>query len=45
MGEQKNASQRNRLWERGLETFLCGLFNDAISSLDYIASNDRTINE
>jgi hypothetical protein len=23
----------------------CGLFNDAVSSTDYIASNDRVINE
>jgi hypothetical protein len=25
--------------------FICGLFNDAISTSDYIASNDRMINE
>jgi hypothetical protein len=25
--------------------FICGLFNDALSSSDYIASKDRMINE
>jgi hypothetical protein len=25
--------------------FVCGLFNDAVSSSDYVASNDRMINE
>jgi hypothetical protein len=25
--------------------FICGLFNGAISSLDYMASNDRMISE
>jgi hypothetical protein len=25
--------------------FICGLFNDAFSSSDYIASNGRMINE
>jgi hypothetical protein len=25
--------------------FLCGLFNDAVSSSDYIASNGKMINE
>jgi hypothetical protein len=25
--------------------FICGLFNNAINSSDYIASNDRIINE
>jgi hypothetical protein len=25
--------------------FICGLFNDAASSSDYLASNDRTTNE
>jgi hypothetical protein len=24
---------------------VCGLFNDAVSSLDYVASNDGIINE
>jgi hypothetical protein len=25
--------------------FVCGLFNDAVCSSDYIASNDRTVNK
>jgi hypothetical protein len=28
-----------------LQMSVCGLFNDSVSSSDYVASNDRMINE
>jgi hypothetical protein len=34
------------MWQlKNIYLFICGILNDAVSSSDYTASNDRMINE
>jgi hypothetical protein len=40
-GQQKKRRMRGRLWW----IMICGLFNDAVTSVDYFTSNGKMINE
>jgi hypothetical protein len=42
---KESTTDASRLHVLGLRLILCGLFNNAFSSSDYIASDDRMINE
>jgi hypothetical protein len=43
--QKTSSTQSNARREKLINLFICGLFNDAASSSDYSASNNRIISE